>query len=89
MSGAAPVHPVNSDVSAHASNYNWALCSASLPPAFTQSAILLYHRCLAPELSLTFDSNLLPVHQQDCWYDEEDPVLVLYVCVCQTCFLSL
>lgn len=41
MSGAAPAQPVNSDVSAYASNYNWALSSASLPPAFTHSANLL------------------------------------------------
>lgn len=62
MSGAAPVQPVNSDVSAYASNYNWALSSAVLPLLlFTHSPILLCPRCSAPQLRLTFDSYLLPV----------------------------
>lgn len=66
MSGAAPVQLVNSDLSAHASNYNEALCSASLSPAFTHNAIVACAHHFTLSSGSTFDSDLLPACQQDC-----------------------
>lgn len=90
MSGIAPVQPVNSVVSAYASNYNWALSSASLPPAFTHSAILIGAHCFAVLLKLTFDSDVLPVCQRDCCALLDMMVRkILCVIVCVRPFLSV
>lgn len=89
MSSRAPAQPVNSDMSAYASNYNWALTSAFLPPTFTHNAILnlfsLLRSFVETELRLWPTSCLSagPLCSAS-WHDRDDPVsvCVLYQCVC-------